>query len=229
MADMSAVLVYTIVSTKQPPPPMPPDNFGVFEPVFESSTRYLQLMNLSDSNAVWLVYDCCMDRAARKDVFHLLSEQNWRPTLVGAVAALFLPVDERLHAALWSQIDRGSWVIPQLAAVLARVDPDFESQCRRRLEAHCPTRWPETTSAEQDSAAGGVGPATHSAKAATTLAWLAGRISPTPAWLQPVLDSAGHQKLVEEDRERDRAANITERWHDRITAILKEMFFAGKS
>lgn len=209
---------------------MPPENFGVFEPVFESSGGYLRLMSLSNTDAVWLVCDCCMDRAAQKDVFHLLSDQNWRPTLVGAVAALFLPRDEKLIAALWSQIDRRSWVIPQLAVVLAKLDPDFENQCRRRLEAHCPRHCPEppaTTSGEQGSAADSVGPAPLSAKAATTLAWLAGCISPSPAWLQPVLDSTEHRDLAAADM--DRAATITERWHDGITAILNEISFTKAS
>ena len=140
-----------------------PNDFGTFAPVFESAHGYLALLHLArdDSDAaVRLVRQCAAIDTDRSSTLTLLSDLDWRPTLVAAVAAALLPLDTRVTNALWHRFDSGSWVVPQIAAVLASIDPDFQLQARRRLELHCPLDSSELralTMIERHSAAGPAG------------------------------------------------------------------------
>ncbi|MGV3661989.1 MAG: hypothetical protein ACO1TE_17525 [Prosthecobacter sp.] len=202
---------------------------GAFQPVFDPSqgTAHLALLHLDCADAfpvVQLVRDCCAAPSTRHDILSLLAEANWRPALVATVASLFVPLDAEIITRLWHHLDTGNWVVPQIAVVLARLDPEFASQCRRRLEAHCPldsSVLRAMTPLERHSAAGPADEAARSAKAAAALAWLAGLISPAPPWLQPLLDSPGHQTLISHDE--DGSRHITERWHERIGLILDDL------
>ena len=152
-----------------------PNDFGAFAPVFDSPHGYLALLNLSSDDsleAVRLVHRCAAIDPDRTPILALLSDLNWRPTLVAAVAAAFIPLDTRILDALWHRFDAGSWVVPQIAVILATIDPDFQIQARHRLEAHCPLDSSELralTMLERHSAAGPASGAQRSAKAASAL------------------------------------------------------------
>lgn len=206
---------------------MPPENFGVFAPVFESAHGYLALLHLHADDTlskVRLVRDCGAAPAAREDILRLLAEPNWRPVLVATVAAFFVPPDAEILARLWHRIDTGSWVVPQIAVALSKLDPDFESQCQRRLKAHCPvdgSMLRAMTAVERHSAEGPADEMGRSAKAASTLAWLAARVEPPPAWLEAVVTSPEHQALVARDE--DGSQSIAEGWRDRMMVILNDL------
>lgn len=203
------------------------NEFGAFAPVFNLAHGYLALLNLSANDspaAVRLVRQCAVADTDRSSILGLLSDLNWRPTLVAAVAAAFLPLDTRITDALWHRFDSGSWVVPQIAVILASIDPDFLRQARQRLEAHCPLDSSELralTMIERHSAAGPAGGVERSAKSASALQTILSAAVPPPEWLAVVLASQGHQQLVASDI--DAAGSIAERWGERFAQIRKQI------
>jgi hypothetical protein len=201
------------------------NEFGVFAPAFEPPHGYLALLHLSaedSSDAVRLVRQCAVADIDRSAILGLLGDLNWRPTLVAAVAAALLPPDPRITNALWHRLDSGSWVVPQIAVVLSGVDPDFQTQARRRLEAHCPLDSNDLwvlSMIERHSAAGPGGDTERSAKAASALETIVAGISPQPAWLAPIVATSEHQALVASDV--DAGGSIAQRWGERFTQIRR--------
>jgi hypothetical protein len=204
-----------------------PNDFGAFAPVFESAHGYLALLNLSaddSSAAVRLVRQCAAIDTDRSSILALLSDLNWRPTLVAAVAAAFLPLDTRITDALWHRFDSGSWVVPQIAVILASIDPDFQLQARQRLDAHCPLDSSELralTMIERHSAAGPAGGTERSAKAASALQTILSAAVPQPEWFAAVLATPEHQELVALDI--DAAGSIAQRWGERFAQIRQQI------
>jgi len=204
-----------------------PNDFGAFTPVFGSAHGYLALLNLSDDGspeAVRLVRQCAALDTDRSSILALLSDLNWRPTLVAAVAAAFIPLDTRIADALWHRFDSGSWVVPQIAVILASIDPEFRLQARRRLETHCPLDFSELralTMVERHSAAGPAGGAERSAKAASALQAILSAAVPQPEWLAGVLASPRHQEVVALDI--DDAGSIAQSWSRRFAQIRQQI------
>jgi hypothetical protein len=125
---------------------------------------------------------------------------------------------------LWGCLDQASWVTPQIAVVLFMIDPEFETQARQRLENNCPidsTKLLTMTMPERHSAEGPAGGHARSAKAAVSLAWLSSQKFPDTTWLLAMRSSAAHQALISEDIDSTEA--ITEKWHHRITEVLKRL------
>lgn len=204
-----------------------PADFGVFAPVFKSAHGYLALLHLNSTdcaNEVRLVRECAAADVEGADLLGLLREFNWRPTLVAAVAAVFLPHDARVVERLWRQFDAGSWVSPQIAVVLSRVDPEFLPEARRRLEARCPLDVRELEAlcmAERHSAAGPEGGAMRSAKAAAALQAVVSSLEAAPEWLPAVLTHPEHQALVSSDVEA--GGRIALRWRQRLDLVEQLM------
>lgn len=71
------------------------------------------------------------DPAFEEEAISLVERADWRGNLVGAVAALFLRDPEDALTRLWDRLEKGSWVSPQLACVLERLDPAFADHARR--------------------------------------------------------------------------------------------------
>lgn len=72
------------------------------------------------------------DRTAALE--RLLDTPDWRPHLVAAVAAFVSPEHTPVEA-FWARVAAGSWVVPQLAAVLSVVDPAYAARAGRLIEA----------------------------------------------------------------------------------------------
>ena len=204
-----------------------PSDFGTFAPVFETAHGYLALLNLAaeDSiDAVRLVRQCAVADLNRASILSLLADLNWRPTLVAAVAAAFLPQDPRIINTLWHRIDTGSWVVPQIAVILATIDSEFELRARERLEAHCPLDSSELralTMVERHSAADPAGVTQRSAKTASVLEAVLSAADPRPVWLDAVLASAEHRELVASDI--DLGGSIVQRWGERFAQIRHQL------
>lgn len=206
------------------PSPEKPD-FGTFEPVFQSAHGYLALLNLSsgdEAEAVELVRRCCQNVPhPDPEICKLLADSNWCRHLVAAVAAILVKPDRDVVKSLWHRMDLGSWVSPQIGVALHIVDPDFEAESRRRLEAGCPLDISELasmTALERHVVAGPAGSVERSAKNASTLLQLLKMKTPIPAWVQELADSGGIRMLVAMDT--DASAVIAEKWFRRITAII---------
>jgi hypothetical protein len=204
-----------------------PSDFGTFAPVFETAHGYLALLNLSaddSADAVRLVRQCAVADTNRDSILSLLADLNWRPTLVAAVAAAFLPQDSRITDALWHRVDAGSWVVPQIVVILATIDSGFELRARQRLEAHCPLDSSELralTMVERHSAAGPAGGTERSAKTASVLETILSVANPRPTWLDAVLASTEHRQLVALDI--DSAGSIAQSWGERFSLIRHQI------
>ncbi|MEZ4362653.1 MAG: hypothetical protein R3B48_20850 [Kofleriaceae bacterium] len=86
----------------------------------------------------------------------MLADRNWRPTLAAATAIALGPRDGRYAAALWSALDGGTWVAPQVAVVLEHHDPEFTSAATLRVARRCAldgSRWGEATRGQPDGKA----------------------------------------------------------------------------
>jgi hypothetical protein len=197
--------------------------FGIFEPVFESAHGYLALLNLSSdaTEAVEFVRNCCGKVSnPSSDICRLLTEVNWRPHLVAAVAVIVSGYNAEAVRLLWHRLDCGSWVTPQIAAALFLVDPDFPSKASARLEARCPvdsTELRSMSSIERHSATGPTGIVPRSAKTAAALLQLAAMDSPIPLWVQEMRASKDMQTLLAQDI--DGSDEIAEQWLNRIKEI----------
>lgn len=97
---------------------------------------YLSLLQISDEAPA--VADLVAQGLAAPDApehfAELMRQDGWRPHLVGALAVL-LDTKRRLDRdLLWTAIDRGSWVTPQLVATLSLADDTFLQQAQKRLD-----------------------------------------------------------------------------------------------
>lgn len=117
--------------------------FGPFKVAFKARPRsiahYLSLLNLGEGAdaAIAAIRRATSRRGADDAVTVMLQDRNWRPHLVALVALH----ESRTASGIgdcWRAFDRGSWVAPQIAAVLSLIDPDFDSNAVRRLREGCP-------------------------------------------------------------------------------------------
>jgi hypothetical protein len=68
-----------------------------------------------------------------RQVAILLDVRNWRPHLIGCLAAMLVQDRALIVEALWRAFDRASWVCPQLAATLSLLDDNFVQRALDRL------------------------------------------------------------------------------------------------
>ncbi|GJM45124.1 MAG: hypothetical protein DHS20C21_19660 [Gemmatimonadota bacterium] len=101
---------------------------------------YLYLLNLNPGS--YRAFEILADSLAKApdpvgDILALLAPENWRPHLPALVWILVLPELPSAASILWRRFDEGTWVAPQVAAVLSVVDPDFEINAARRIKSLC--------------------------------------------------------------------------------------------
>ena len=115
---------------------------GPFQPLFvQEEPSYLPLLNLPPeaASAIHFIADVVHRTSDyRPRVLALLNDPGWRLHLVGAIAVLLSDDREEFSAALWSAVDQGSWVSPQLVVVLSRCDPQFVTNAKERILSGCP-------------------------------------------------------------------------------------------
>jgi hypothetical protein len=95
------------------------------------------LLNLNpNSNGAQIVIDHIRDALAVRDaqrwVKALLADPGWRLHLVAAIAFLLDQPKALDCAPVWSAIDAGSWVTPQLVVTALFSDPTFPTRARER-------------------------------------------------------------------------------------------------
>lgn len=100
--------------------------------------RAAPLLHLVDTAALVDLVDDRVGRAADppREVAALLDDPDWRAQLVGVVAALVCPPDAWLDERLWSALDRGSFVSPQLAVAVYLRDPLFVGRAAPLLDPY---------------------------------------------------------------------------------------------
>lgn len=200
--------------------------YGPFNTVFERGELkvpgHLVLMNVTQPELTAIVVRrievALTMNGADESLRRLLADANWRPHLVAAVAVWMLEDPSPYLPLMWNAVTAGSWVSPQLLAVLAVRDPDFDRMAQQRLLERCVVGLPEGLApAERHSATGPSSSRGRSAKEASALLELAaGR-----PWVQAVASAPELQEMV--TRDVDNGGKITAFWGSRVRGILDEL------
>lgn len=194
---------------------------ALFEPMDGLDTPYLTFLGpgAGAEAPIRLVQAAVATREGRDCVFVLLRDPNWRAQLVGAVA-VYLHASRPAIEELWRAFDGGSWVSPQLAAVLSLRDGDFVDGAIVRVRQGCPVAIDPTyvydSSMELHSAQGPSGPLRRSAKAAAALLALLDADAPARPEVRELLDDRQTLLLIAEDV--DHSADIAVRWRTNLVA-----------
>jgi hypothetical protein len=141
-----------------------------------------------------------------------LRQTDWRAHLVGAVAIAALAYDAEAMRGLWTAVDKGSWVTPQLAAAAFLRDPTFTDHARGRLRSGCPidtSPYSGLSVVARHSLTGPGGTIERSAKAAASLFRLLELLPQRPDWLTEAA-TADLANLLKKDT--DSSAQIAEEW-----------------
>jgi hypothetical protein len=203
--------------------------FGPFASVWEVGGRtvpgHLELLSLAGDGAQVVIHRVALAMAEDDPTTWfgaLLGDADWRPHLVGAIAVL-LDEDRRLdRSLLWSAMDAGSWVTPQLAVTACYADPDFVSRTRERVACRCPIRVPTgLTPAERHSATGPIGLPTRRAKMLVSLLTAGDEIPGLTPWLIAVRNEADVRELLPASRNDD-AQSIVTGWRTDLRQRFRE-------
>ncbi len=176
------------------------EQVGPFSAVFERGELrvpgYLPLLHLDPEDECLVVFGRVQRALAAPDsddgIRALLADPNWRPHLVAAVALSLRGTADGATEQLWAAMDGGSWVTPQLAAVAKSLDPDFESNAKRRI-------------------------ADPTARSSKMLASLVALLVPEPAWLDEALQREDVQGAMSSDV--DNGAGLASRWALRLASL----------
>lgn len=159
--------------------------FPSFAPFFEVSAQYYALLNGLRPELVEEITACVQASNQLEDEVCALMALGWRSQIVGAVALLCGAATPRTIAATWRALDQDSWAAPQLAVVIAAVDPDAPREMRKRLLLGCPV----LPASEQDEPSPPKrqvqqgASARSSLKAWTTYCWRVGMEAEGMSWL----------------------------------------------
>jgi hypothetical protein len=148
---------------------------------------------------------------AVRGVDALFASPDWRPHLLGAVA-LLLDAGRRLDPSpLWTAVDAGSWVTPQLVTTAYLIDPSFPDRLRDRIDAKCTVVIPPNLSpTERHRASGPASPEQRSAKLLVSLVRIGMLVPALGGW---VTTQAGRPELAAlQAADRDKSGNIAENW-----------------
>lgn len=200
-------------------------DFGPFAELFEpregSVGGYLQLLNLSltdDANdAIDRITRALAAPDASQSVGQMLSQMDWRPHLVAAVACL-VNSDEMVVEDLWCTLDRGSWVTPQLVVVALLVDPDFPERAMSRVARRCPIAMPPGLPPMEPHLAARVDRG-RSAKMLASVLEAALLIPRMATWRAEIQSIPDIMELLKRNAY-DQSDTITRRWFHRICAIF---------
>jgi hypothetical protein len=185
----------------------------VFDRIEEDTTPYLRLLGLDRQRSltvVEIIGKANRGNGAAAARHAMLTDENWRLHLVAGVATYFDPSTESINDC-WAAIDAGSWVTPQLAAVVSAVDPNFTDEATMRLDNGAPLlgngRFGLSSALELHSAQGPAGTTARSAKLAASLLALLPKSNPSSALAD----------LVAKDI--DNSGQIASRWLESIKQI----------
>jgi hypothetical protein len=123
-------------------------------------------------------------------------------------------------AALWRSFDRGSWVMPQLAAVAYLADPEFAARARTRIEHGCPldrSRRDALSALQRHVFVGPGGFGSRSGKGLNSLIYLSSLRPAWSSWLQPLAGDSELQRIRAEDF--DHGDQIAARWLARFVKL----------
>ncbi len=196
--------------------------FGPFSAAFEPGglevPGYLTLLHMSDPDCrvvIQRVRSALRSNDAREYIVKLLTDSNWRPHLVAAVAVLLSEDPGDFSSALWSAVDAGSWVAPQLIATLALSDSEFVANAKHHIHQCCPVSVRVgLPPLERHSATGPASIQQRSAKNLAALVAILGRMPASASWLQSEIADAEVTRLLQTDI--DSSGEIAQEWLDAL-------------
>lgn len=108
--------------------------FPSFAPLFDEQQRWLHLLHLPSGDPLADIRTAISkNETAISEIEALLSNRNHRCHLVAGAALVCGGATPRTVAALWRTLDGGTWAAAQLCACAYLIDPDFETQARKRI------------------------------------------------------------------------------------------------
>lgn len=158
----------------------------------------------------------------------LLSDVNWRPHLVGAVAMVLMDDPLPFVAGLWQAVRHGSWMSPQLLLVLSAVDPDFWSACDDRAACWFDIQRPPgaMSAAAAHSARGPGNVSSRAGKELSALVAIAEEASAGAAWLARVQGDPRCEATLAADI--DKAGQIVRFWGAGMRTSLDVAGYSGR-
>lgn len=220
------------------------ERLGAFAHFWDNEPRHLSLLGLTDDRSEEAIRELLSilgsSSAIAAELHQLLRDNDWRPQLVGAVALAFGAGDASHHDDMWAQVEAGSWVVPQLAAVLSVVDNTFTLRAKALVDKLIQGR--ETAQPSSEEIAGSdrlssqssssmpvQGAKRHSARGpagalerrAKTVATLMALVSQEESWIRDRLNRDDVTALMREDV--DHGGEIAERWKERLLDHMRKV------
>jgi hypothetical protein len=202
--------------------------FGSFDPLFGarpgSVPGYLMLLGVREDTSVAIneirAAISSNDEGIEQQIEQMLGDLNWRPQLVAATAILVGELSQLLPA-LWSALGRPCWTSPQLAAVASKIDTDFISKAKTRLEDGCKMNVREAAAMSPIARHSALGPASvaaHSPKLMSALVSLCSMDAAAEDWLPELISRPDAKEVLERDK--DHAGAIAVRWRAGMDELL---------
>ncbi len=158
-------------------------------------------------------------RRAAEFIPPLFDDPDWRLHLEGAAAVLLSPYRESYSRYLWSAIDTGSWVAPQLVVTAYFTDPKFIVQARVRIESGCFVSPPaDLDPLSRHSLTGPASVEERSAKNLVSLITMLEHIPSELLWLEGLQKKPETQRLMSLDR--DDSGDIVRKYFIAIQAVF---------
>jgi len=196
---------------------------ALFEPLQDVVLPYLTLLHMGDGARK--VVQCIKDVVGSNEDLEaatsvLLRDENWRPHLVGAVAVYLGVQTAETLEQVWRTLDAGSWVVPQLAAVLSLVDRHFLTASLERLTKRCPIiKYPDYETSDPIEGHVARGPANtseRSCKAVSSLLFLLSKDYPEDRDVVVLMNDPGIAEMIADDV--DDGARIALEWRHQLIA-----------
>ena len=113
---------------------------GIYKELFketnDGSPGYLSLLNLGTSAGTTLdrIIELNQTDESHSYAKRFLKSHNWRYNLLACTILLTENSKSLSGEFIWSAIDKGSWVTPQLIVTASLLNPDFQEQALKRLD-----------------------------------------------------------------------------------------------
>ena len=154
-------------------------DFGIFKDFWNGHPNHLPFLGLRKDNdhpAEWNLnkslerLDFISDQNDQETIVEglqkLLVSENWRAHLVAIMASFKLtPMEQKkLIPELWTRLEKGSWISPQILSVLSIIDNEFEPKAREIQSIGFKVNYSPMGMAEHHSARGPEGSVVASEK-----------------------------------------------------------------
>lgn len=162
-------------------------DLGIFKEFWNEHPNHLPFLNLNSQDSedsecnliksiqrLDLLCNNHSETEVEDGIEKLLNEENWRPHLVGILASFKLPLDRQqiFIPMFWERLEKGSWISPQILAVLYMIDSDFEIKAKKILQDGFEVKFSPMSMIEHHSARGPEGNKSAAEKVINTIKFI---------------------------------------------------------